>query len=66
MISSISNFVDPANSFGCIHRLGCIFFLFTKTESVRMLVIPDFKDKTRYAPYVSFRSQISHTPTNKG
>ena len=29
-------------------------------------VIPDFKDKTRYAPYVSFRSQISHIATNKG
>jgi len=30
------------------------------------IVIPDFKDKTRYAPYVSFRSQISHILTNKG
>jgi len=29
-------------------------------------VIPDFKDKTRYAPYVSFRSQVSPTTTNKG
>jgi len=29
-------------------------------------VIPDFKDKIRYAPYVSFRSQISHIATNKG
>jgi len=29
-------------------------------------VIPDFKDKTRYAPFVSFRSQISHVATNKG
>jgi len=29
-------------------------------------VIPDFKDKTRYAPYVSFRGQISHIATNKG
>jgi len=30
------------------------------------IVIPDFKDKTRYAPYVSFRDQISHIATNKG
>ena len=29
-------------------------------------VIPDFKDKIRYAPYVSLRSQISHIATNKG
>jgi len=29
-------------------------------------VIPDFKDKTRYTPYVSLRSQISHIATNKG
>jgi len=29
-------------------------------------VIPDFKDKTIYAPYVSFRSQILHIATNKG
>jgi hypothetical protein len=28
-------------------------------------VIPDFKDKIRYTPYVSFRSQISHIATNK-
>jgi len=28
-------------------------------------VIPDFKDKTRYTPYVSFKSQISHIATNK-
>jgi len=31
----------------------------------RESVIPDFKDKIRYAPYVSFRSQISHIATNK-
>jgi len=29
-------------------------------------VIPDFKDKTRYALYVSFRSQVSHIATNEG
>jgi len=29
-------------------------------------VIPDFKDKTRYAPYASFKRQISHIATNKG
>jgi len=29
-------------------------------------VIPDFKDKTRYAPYASIKSQISHIATNKG
>jgi len=32
----------------------------------RWHVIPDFKDTTRYAPYVSLRSQISHIATNKG
>ena len=30
------------------------------------VVILDFKDKIRYAPYVSFRSQISHIATIKG
>ena len=29
-------------------------------------VAPDFKNKTRYAPYVSPESQISHIATNKG
>ena len=37
-------------------------FLMREMEAV----IPDFKDKTRYAPYVSFRSQTSHIATNKG
>jgi hypothetical protein len=32
----------------------------------RGAVIPDFKDKTRYTPYVSSKSQISHIATNKG
>ena len=29
-------------------------------------VAPGFKNKTRYAPYVSSGSQISHIGTNKG
>ena len=29
-------------------------------------VAPGFKNKTRYTPYVSLGSQISHTTTNKG
>jgi hypothetical protein len=29
-------------------------------------VAPGFKDKTRYTPYVSPGSQISHIATNKG
>ena len=29
-------------------------------------VAPGFKNKTRYAPYVSLESQISHIATNKG
>jgi len=29
-------------------------------------VIPDFKNKIIYAPYVSLRSQSSHIATNKG
>ena len=31
-----------------------------------VFVAPDFKNKTRYAPYVSPESQISHIATNKG
>jgi len=30
------------------------------------VVAPGFKNKTRYAPYVSTGSQISHIATNKG
>ena len=30
------------------------------------LVTPGFKNKTRYTPYVSSGSQISHIATNKG
>jgi len=30
------------------------------------IVIPDFKDKTRYTLYMSFRSQFSYIATNKG
>ena len=29
-------------------------------------VAPDFKDKTRYTPYVSPGSELSHIATNKG
>ena len=29
-------------------------------------VIPDFKNKIRYAPYVSLSNQISYIATNKG
>jgi len=31
-----------------------------------MNVAPGFKNKTRYAPYVSLGSQISHIAKNKG
>ena len=37
-----------------------------KAEPFTVAVILDFKDKIRYAPYVSFRSQISHIATIKG
>ena len=30
------------------------------------IVAPGFKNKIRYAPYVSLESQISHIATNKG
>ena len=33
---------------------------------VRACVAPGFKNKTRYAPYVSPGSQISHITINKG
>ena len=32
----------------------------------RGAIAPDFKNKTRYTPYVSLGSQISHIATNKG
>jgi hypothetical protein len=44
----------------------------SKSSSIQCLkcggrgVIPNFKDKTRYTPYVSFKSKISHIATNKG
>jgi len=31
-----------------------------------LVVAPGFKNKTRYAPYMSLESQISHIATNKG
>ena len=36
------------------------------TALVRIYVAPGFKNKTRYAPYVSLGSQISHIAINKG
>ena len=33
---------------------------------IKWFVAPDFKNKTRYTPYVSPGSQISHIATNKG
>ena len=33
---------------------------------VSFIVAPDFKNKTRYTPYVSLGSQISHIAINKG
>ena len=35
-------------------------------SSDNMTVAPGFKDKTRYTPYVSPGSQISHIAINKG
>jgi len=37
-----------------------------KASGLLLYVIPDFKDKTTYAPYASFIRQISHIVTNKG
>ena len=34
--------------------------------AVTVSIAPGFKNKTRYAPYVSPGSQISHIATNKG
>ena len=36
------------------------------TEPIETDVAPGFKEKTRYTPYVSLGSQISHIDTNKG
>ena len=38
----------------------------TNLEVIGTTVTPDFKNKTRYTPYVSLGSQISHIATNKG
>jgi hypothetical protein len=35
-------------------------------EVLHKLVAHGFKDKTRYTPYVSSRSQITHMTTNEG
>ena len=35
-------------------------------EEGECIVAPSFKNKTRYTPYVSPESQISHIATNKG
>ena len=35
-------------------------------DLLQCFVAPGFKDKTRYTPYVSPESQISHIATNKG
>ena len=42
-----------------------ITIIYNFTSIVKMDVITDFKDKTRYTPYVSLESQISHIATNK-
>jgi len=46
---------------GCVRLLHMI-----ERDLVNWSVTPDFKDKTRYAPYVSFGRQASHIATNKG
>ena len=38
----------------------------TMMKNQVMIVAPNFKNKTRYAPYVSLGSQISHIATNMG
>ena len=37
----------------------------TAQPFITSIVAPDFMNKTRYTPYVSSRSQISHIATNK-
>ena len=37
-----------------------------RREGISMFVAPDFKNKTRYTPYMSPGSLISHIATNKG
>ena len=41
------------------HGAPCMYLLLH-------IITPDFKDKIRYAPYVSFRRQDLHIATNKG
>ena len=49
------------------HLLNLVEFLVNqKIWRLLIFVISDFKDKTRYAPYASFKRQISHIATNKG
>jgi len=52
----------------CLEGISEVLHICTSIDvrSWAISVILDFKDKTRYAPYVSLRSQISHIATNKG
>ena len=40
--------------------------MITKTCEMCKNAAPGFKDKTRYTPYVSLESQITHMVTNRG
>ena len=42
-----------------------LIFRLGKLSLIYATVAPGFKNKTRYTPYVSPRSQISHIATNK-
>jgi len=68
MEKGITDLIDvrQRNNEPTLHYLQRFKEVRNQCYSLTLSVIPDFKDKTRYAPYVSLRSQISHIATNKG
>jgi hypothetical protein len=65
--------VDPSSFFHQLSTLGIVNNACWRESSGGIMmtspsksVTPGFKNKTRYTPYVSPGSQISHIATNKG
>ena len=74
MISKADLFLVP---FMCFYLRGCLRFnldnccrldtrITSNNDHRKRCVAPGFKNKTRYTPYVSPGSQISHIAINKG
>jgi len=52
--------------FGSTNQDYCDEFGKMMEKEFEMSIAPDFKNKARYTPYLSPKSQISHIATNKG